>query len=505
MAPILARNFTLKQYFTDAVEINRTMCSLLGDVTNAEVLEPSVGSGSLLRGLMGRPKRIDAVDVDPAVLDWVKRGAMAEVTESYCADFIDMFAGGLHSSPHPIASRRYDAVISNPPFGLYMSPSYRKQLKKSFPDLYTRESFGLFFAFSIKLLRAGGRYVFLMPDTFLTSRNHTSLRRFICANAPPETIIRFPSHRFESVNFGYGSLCIIAGVRGEIAAETRTDWIEAFDNHTELLAQNKVAARSFKGADLWEHATNGWRSGMVDDHGAREGWKTLGDLADCKTGIYTGDNERFIGYDPARVTRRLNGHAVDWEKDVYAGALSAAEQAEGLAEPGRYVPLIRGGHRAFAERTAWCVKWDALSVKFYRSDKKARLQNAGFYFRTGLAVPMVTSKRLTASLIDSSIFDQGVVGVFPKNIADRDALLLYLNSTLATKLRNELVNGSANNSANYLKRLPVPRLTPSYSTMATAILRKALQENHLSQSVCDEFVDCIVTRQDTSLGPSAEI
>lgn len=115
---------------------------------------------------------------------------------------------------------------------------------------------------------------------------------------------------------------------------------------------------------------------------------------------------------------------------------------------------LSSGHRAFVDSTAWALRWDREAVVFYKTNKKARLQNSSYYFRPGIAVPMVTSRRLSASLMDSAVFDQGVVGVFPHDQEAREAILLYLNSSKATELRNEIVNGSANNSANYLKRLP---------------------------------------------------
>jgi hypothetical protein len=498
-------NFALKQYFTDAAKVNSTMCTLLGDVSGLDVLEPSVGSGALLRGMLGRPARVDLVDIDATVLSLAQSRSPASFTETHCADFIDIFAQGLLTSSHPIACRQFDAVISNPPFGLYLDLPYRKQLKKNFPHLYVRESFGLFFAFSINLLRLGGRYVFLLPDTFLTSKNHTPLRKLICDRAPPDTIIRFPSRCFETINFGYGNLCIIAGSRGEVTPETRTTWIEAFSEEASLLDQPASAISTLAGNELRENLDTGWQSRMNINYPKRQDWLQLGQLADCKTGVYTGDNKRFIGYDPARVNRRLNGHPVDWTRDVCTHALSPAEHIEGLNEKDKYVPLVRGGHRAFSERTAWCIKWDKAAIEFYRNNKKARLQNASFYFRSGLAVPMVTSKRLTASLLDGAVFDQGVVGVFPKNEADRDALLLYLNSSLATKLRNHIVNGSANNSANYLKRLPIPNFHESDKVRASNLVRNAIKAGLLPQELCDDFVKSLTTMLDKLSDPWANL
>ncbi|MEQ9565623.1 MAG: hypothetical protein RLN85_07415, partial [Pseudomonadales bacterium] len=161
---------------------------------------------------------------------------------------------------------------------------------------------------------------------------------------------------------------------------------------------------------------------MADNQGEFADWPSLGDVAKCKTGIYTGDNQRFIGYDPSKVTKRLNGHAIQWTADIYLDPLGDEQKAKGIARDRAYVPLIRGGHRNFNEITAWAIRWDVPSVSFYRNNKKARLQNLEFYFRPGIAVPMVTSRRLSASLMDGAVFDQGVVGVFPNDPGNREPL-----------------------------------------------------------------------------------
>lgn len=470
------------------------MAELLGNVDGLDLLEPSVGNGSLLGGLKGSPAHIDAIDVDGSVLALTKQRFSYLPIQTHRADFIDMFVNGPLLQEYGQLRRSYDAVISNPPFGLFFSPEYRKRLKASFPDLYVRESYGLFLAFSLLMLRDEGRYVFLLPDTFLTSTNHSSLRRFIYNVGEPSHVVRFPSKRFETVNFGYGNLCIIAGYKRPTAKQAVVTWTEAFVDQLPLLDQPKDTVFSICGADLNTFLSSGWRVGMAEVRTETQNWTTLGEVADCKTGIYTGDNCRFIGYDPARIHKRLNGHSIRWDS-VYEGDLSPTQQQGGLDGTATYVPLVRGGHRAFTERTAWALRWDSEAVRFYKTNKKARLQNAGFYFRPGIAVPMVTSRRLSASLMENAVFDQGVVGVFPADKEAREAILLYLNSSKATELRNEIVNGSANNSANYLKRLPIPRFEQQNYAKAKQIVSDALKGGVLRLDVCDQFVEGFLTRQ----------
>jgi len=470
------------------------MAALIGNVDGLTLLEPSVGNGALLGRLQGSPKHIDAFDVDPAVLAAAKTQCTTEVLCTHCADFVDTFTNGFIDPDKNRLRRRYDAVISNPPFGLRFTKEYRQLLKSTFPMLYVRESYGLFLAFSIMLLRDEGRYVFLLPDTFLTSTHHSRLRRFIYDFGRPSHIIRFPSKRFETVSFGYGNLCIISGKKKKTSKRSQITWIDAFNKNLSLLEQCEIATRLIGGDELYTSIHSGWHANIGKIRSETQGWPLLGAVADCKTGIYTGDNSRFIGYDPARVAKRLNGHPIYWNK-VFQGPLSFEERQNGLDGDQIYVPLVRGGHRPFAEKTAWALRWDKDAINFYKENKKARFQNSQFYFRSGLAVPMVTSRRLSASLMDNAVFDQGVVGVFPTEEDAREALLLYLNSSIATELRNEMVNGSANNSANYLKRLPVPRFTKEHYKKAKTLIRRIANGKTLSTEICDEFIRESLTKR----------
>jgi len=486
------RILELKQHFTDAQPINELMCGLLGVVDGLSVLEPSVGHGAFLGGLLGNPRLIDVVDVDATALNVVRSQFKHLGPRIFHADFIDLFVNSLMNGSHPVRTTQYDRVISNPPYGLYFDLQYRKQIKQAFPSLYARESYGLFFAFAVSRLRNLGRYVFLLPDTFLSSVNHRSLREFMCAEAAPTHIIRFPSKLFETVNFGYGNLCIVAGEKRSIRQTDTVRWLDLFGDDAFLSMESLESGERLAGSLLIEHTHSGWSSALFSpDHQDVRSSTTLGDIAECRTGIYTGDNERFIGYDAARITRRLNGHSIDWSKQVYKEPLTEYEQVYGLSGDRCYVPFIRGGHRDAFETTAWAIKWSPEAIEFYKTNKKARLQNSRFYFKTGISVPMVTTKRISAGTMCNAVFDQGVVGVFPNRSSDGLALLLYLNSSLASERMKTLVNGSANNSANYLKRLPVPLFSNEAQERAGHLVSVAAAKGsgQLDQTICDKFVE----------------
>jgi len=490
---IMHKNLALKQHFTEARQINAMMCHLLGSVEELTLLEPSVGHGAFLGGLIGKPREIHVVDVDPQAIRTVTSNFGQLRIRAFEDDFVDLFVEGLMKQTHPVRSTLYDAVISNPPYGLYFDLDYRKRIKHAFPEIYARESYGLFLTFAVSQLKRGGRYVFLVPDTFLSSVNHRSLRLFLCSQAAPTHIVRFPSKLFETVNFGYGNLCILAGQRKTLQPSDLIRWLDVFDAGQALSLEALDDARALAGIRLIENADSGWSAAMFDDgRQSHLRWCMLGDLAECRTGIYTGNNDRFIGYDPARIARRANGHSIDWSEKVLEVPLDEGQRASGIEGARCYVPMIRGGHREPFEKTAWAVDWSKGAIESYKTDKKARFQNSSFYFRTGLSVPMVTTKRISAALMSGAVFDQGVVGVFPHRGAECDPLLLYLNSRPASEKMKRIVNGSANNSANYLKRLPVPLFSERDMALAGRVVNDARKAGSLSQRACDEFTESVV-------------
>ena len=56
------------------------------------------------------------------------------------------------------------------------------------------------------------------------------------------------------------------------------------------------------------------------------------------------------------------------------------------------------------------------------------------------------------------VFDQSIVGIFPKNNDDLYYLLALLNSSIVNEIIHN-INPSVNNSANYLKRIPIPEVS----------------------------------------------
>ena len=190
----------------------------------------------------------------------------------------------------------------------------------------------------------------------------------------------------------------------------------------------------------------------------------LGDVADVVTGIYTGDDKRHL-----RMTLRNDGRRKGYAfagDEVIAGHLELGQEADvlsGLVGPRHFVPIVKGGGVQYWKPIGWVVDWSRLAVTSYKEERKARFQNSKYYFMRGIAVPMVTSTRVSATIMDGSVFDQSIVGVFPHDRSVFHYLLAFFNSPTCTILLRTL-NPSANNSSNYMKKLPI--LFPRHESLA---------------------------------------
>jgi len=94
----------------------------------------------------------------------------------------------------------FDAVIGNPPYGAEFSENESKFLKQSFLTFVWRgESYLIFVEKALKLLKVGGKFSFIIPDTFLNLSFTKALRDYIFQNSKIYELVVLPSKVFSQV------------------------------------------------------------------------------------------------------------------------------------------------------------------------------------------------------------------------------------------------------------------------------------------------------------------
>lgn len=509
-------------FYTNSEDITFYMTTRLGINDGDIILEPSAGEGIFIDEILhaGKKVHIDALDINDEAISilqkkyennpdvdvrktdtlfdlqldkydisqlWLKQ---VDTLLDEQLDFFN-FTGGY-----------YTGVIGNPPYGAWQDYDRRDQLKKKYIGQYVKETYSLFLLRCMSVLKLKGRLSFIIPDTFLYVNMHTKLRELLLKKTRIEEIIIFPSKLFPGISFGYSNLCIITLERSDtqyamgntvkvyrgfkksaefrklITNDSLPDYIELFNlkqsdilsnpQHRFVLADNQIVSL------LKDTAVN------------------LGDVADVVTGFYTGNNTKYIKAASSDVKGAKSYTVIDPDMIVDN---DSTEGETSLSEA--YIPFIKSAseHRYVRNQEDWYVRWDSDTVSLYKKDKKARFQNSDFYFKTGIGIPMVKSSTIKAFLMQNRVFDQSIVGIFPKDESKLNYILALMNSNIINQIIH-VINPTANNSANYIKLIPY--IEPSSSVLITIsdlvnhIIKLYEEGKSLEIEKIEKELDCMI-------------
>ncbi|MDE0471367.1 MAG: hypothetical protein OXH57_05450, partial [Ekhidna sp.] len=166
--------------------------------------------------------------------------------------------------------------------------------------------------------------------------------------------------------------------------------------------------------------------------------------------FYSGNDKRNLKVLNKNIRNAKRYDVVDLNRVTFN---TNTNSVDGIDNGKYFVPIVKGGNIKYFKPDNWFMEWSTQRVDFFKKDKKARYQNASYYFKKGIAVPMVSSSSVTGALIENRLFDQSIVGVFPKDDDKLYYLLAFFNSPTCNKLIRT-INPSTNNSSNYIKKIP---------------------------------------------------
>ena len=488
---------TLQAHYTASPEIVSYMVSRLKPTEADSIWEPCAGVGDLIDGVI---QLVPNSQIRASELDQQASATLREKYERFQnIEVVQEDALELGHTPLFEPEIIFTRIIANPPYGAYQSQQRRTVLKKRYPGLYVRDTYGVILYHCFRLLQNEGRLVFIIPDTFLWLHRHDFLRRTLLNESTIEDIVLFPSKFFPGISFGYSGLCIISLIKRFPQKTHRIRIIEDLaDEHVLMelalgherqarclitnVSQKEILLRSH--VELVKQSQN---DGIMLSSRAN---LALGDIADVRTGFYSGNDRHWVRRATADVPRSKSFQ--DAEADKIADLTKPP--LHGIDAPRCFIPILRGGAARFVRQTQWYVNWSTYAVSEYRKPGKnpARFQNSQYYFSQGIGVPMVASARLTAALLEYRLFDQGIVGIFPKDERLLMYLLGFLNTELATKLLRQ-INPTANNSANYLKRIPIVSPTDSELKRCNNYVSEAIKEareyGDISEATLSEIED----------------
>lgn len=345
-----------------------------------------------------------------------------------------------------VLSIRYDAVIANPPYmgSKYQTPEVKKFLKDNFKD-YEKDLFSAYIVRNLQLAKEHGQLGFMTPFVWMFISSYEQLRAKLIDDEIISTLIQLEYSGFDGATV---PICTFTLTKGHIpeyigsyirlsdfkgAANQAPKTLEAIKN-PECGWFYRVKPDSFK--KIPSSPISFWASKTIIN--AFKNLPKLSDKCDTRSGLVTGDNEKYIRF---------------WfEVDIQKCGFNLT-QKEGVISEKKWFPLSKGGdYRKWYGNNLSVVDWseDGLEMKtrLHSSGKRTLAHN---FNSSKVFLPAVTWTKLSSGKFGARyqpvgfLFHDASANAFPIDLNDTFLIMSFLGS----KLPNYFL-GAMNQTLNYL-------------------------------------------------------
>lgn len=188
------------QQFSTPLPIARAAQLAAGVLQGERVLEPTAGTGNLVNFLRDAGIYIDVNELEPRRVAVLRALGLAPTTE----DALRL----------PLNGKRYNAIITNPPYGAHKTGKYSGQGATPFADSDVSQRF---IAAAMQQLVEGGRLVAVMPPNVLL-RSAQPFRQWLQANHTPIAYIASPPDAYSGRGTDIGTVLMVVD-KGRVTAE----------------------------------------------------------------------------------------------------------------------------------------------------------------------------------------------------------------------------------------------------------------------------------------------
>lgn len=307
-------------FYTKSTPIVDYMVQKLSLQANDKIFEPCGGDGVFVEAILNENEfaNIDICELNPSSIQILqsKFSNYKNVIIRECDTLLDN-----ELSFNSNFGGYYDKIIANPPYGAWQDLEKRVVLKKMYSELYAKESYTLFLFRCIELLKEGGILSFIIPDTFLNLHMHKAIRKHILNKTKILELALFPSSFFPGVNFGYANLSIITLQKTSNQKECLSNCFKVLTNFStveQLGAINKedLKVYSFLQQEIFSNPDYAF---LISDNSSilnaiNNPALKVGDIANCVTGFYSGDDKTFLQVNSANLKNGKNYDLVDPNK-----------------------------------------------------------------------------------------------------------------------------------------------------------------------------------------------
>jgi type I restriction-modification system DNA methylase subunit len=449
-------------------------------------------------------------EVKEGIREWIHASGPVDGFD-WQVEFLEVFAVG-----------GFDIVLANPPYGIKVEDSIRNQYFNQRSENergQSKDSYGIFMARGLQLLRPGGTMSYIVSDTWRTIKSNRPLRKRILDNTTVFHILDLPSWIFDAVvNTGIITLRKAPVseehklIAGDLRAIEKDNWKTLSDNliavsgHGPDIQTINCARYTYLQNDILKFSNIPFFIAspklfqIMSDMGNQNGNPNvlceyiirhnnkeievikINELVEeiCG-GIKSYDNHRYIKSKDGN-----EGYARIKETLIIRRELTDTEKKDGIIIIDEHTPYYltfeKGGETIKANScfnnyyypTNFYFPWDQRTVQ--ELEPRNALRNKHRYFSRGIGITAAGIYSPLFRYSELQLFQNGFQVMFFRSNVETDVLGI-LCSTLIRYVFNVYLNHSVNSNAQDIELVPILKNIPNSLVEKVVSLLESLKEN----------------------------
>ena len=346
-----------------------------------------------------------------------------------------------------LLSKKYSAVVTNPPYMNKFEKTLKDFAKKYYKD-YSKDLFSMFIYRNFNFCNEYGYNALMTPFVWMFIKNYENLRKFIINNKSISSLIQLEYSAFSEAtvpictfvlsNFDEnysGTYFKLSEFTGGMDVQ-KEKVLQIISGDEILNDKNKYIIKQ----DNFDKIPGSPIAYWVDDNLISCFNNTkLESLGDVKQGLATADNNRFLRY--------------WWEVDFNNIGFSSINCADSKNSNKKWFPYNKGGSfRKWWGNQEHIINWKNDGEEL-RNFKKSVLRNSQFYFHESLSWSKISSGKIAFRYYPNGfIFDVAGCSVFVED--NLNYIFGFLNSNVCGNIL-DLISPTLNYEVGHISSLPI--------------------------------------------------
>ena len=345
-----------------------------------------------------------------------------------------------------LLSKKYSAVVTNPPYMNKFEKTLKDFAKKYYED-YSKDLFSMFIYRNFDFCNKNGYNALMTPLVWMFIKNHETLRKYIINNKSISSLIQFEYSAFSEATV---PICTVIlsnrnfemynGIYFKLSEFTGGMKIQR--NKILEAMKNEVNYRFIANNSFFKVIPGNPLSYWADKNiiGAFKNGIKLENLAELKIGLQTGDNNYFLKY---------------WyEVDINNIELNNDRTYDFENSNSKWFPHNKGGsYRKWYGNHDYVINWENNGSELKKFEKSV-IRNPSFYFKECLSWSTVTSSISSYRYYPAGFtFNNASAAIFTSK-KNQNYILGFLNSNISQKILDILVP-TVFKSVGYISLIPI--------------------------------------------------